>query len=786
MVVSNSANTFTFTGGPIASPGGILKTSSGSLIFSNDNTGVSGGVQIKGSGVVRFGINTALGPAGATLIDSGSSIELAFASFGGSSSAGDLSRVNPASRGALIFAAAPQTANINLSGYSSRLCLGSSVFGTGGGLAYSGVLIPSGSAYVLGGGGGELALSTALTDGEMARSLVVCGVPTNRSNSNVSTIALSASNTFSGTIRILPSALLRLAGPSGSALSCPLITVEEGGILLLDPGLKVFGWGNDAAVPVGNNTNRLGDDATVHLRGGTFFLFGHCNNGTVEKIGTLEVGFGHSILNPRYFDHRPYVGEEIGSVNVAMNGLGFDTHSTLTGTQSCELVFSRLSRNAGDGGHLVIRGQNLGGTGTAGVTRVTFLEAPEMIGGGGAAGSPLLSIVPFLYFRGHNNSGNSLITHGPQGLRALDTNTEFAPLGPLIGTVSSNNAIIADTTNCAYTISADTAVNSLFIAASGQNTTINSSGGARIILRSGVLMIQIQAPSDGGTWTMSAPVDFNGREGHIYYFGRSFYAVNNTSVYSNTDTNGLTITAVIGTFVSPMPWGGSATFSGPLTINRGSVKTTASEVIPDSSPVRVRSGAQLIIGAGRTETIAGLSGRGVLAFENTSSALVIGSSPSAAGGVVMGGQAILEPADGETPGRLIFSGLGAGGLRLRGGCFRVRIRDPLEYSCISTPAVNVVLSDPANGYPGAGLTLTLDSAPAEGDAYLIVDVAGSTPVSGRFNVPEGNGTRISALYDGVRYGFEILYNTSEGGGDGNDIALRCTGKIPGGTIVFIR
>lgn len=786
MVVSNNANTFTFTGGPIASPGCIRKTGGGTAVFSTDNTGVSGGIIVADTGTVRFTTGVALGHSGSLLLGPLSPAEISFADFGGDTSGGDMGRVSALSRGGLLLATTPQTANLDFRRFPSLLRLGSTIFGTGGGMLCTGTINPSEGGYSFGGGGGECAIGGILSDGERPAALTVYGSPNTRPNCTVSTIALRSENTFSGPIMIRSRAFLRLGGSSGSAIASPLIAVEKDGLLSLDPGLRVYGWGDDGCVPAGNNTNRLGDSATVSLRGGIFFFIGHSNLGTIEKIGALEVGPGHSVLDLRYrLDDRLYF-DYAASTLASMNGFQFTGHSSLTGTQSCELTFGSLTRQAGQGGHLVVRGQNLGSAATAGCTRVKFLTPPDLVGGGGPPGSPLVSIIPCLYSGGYGNAGNSLVTYDANGIRALNTNTEFAALADLVGTASSSNAIVADAANCVYTISSDTAVNSLFIAASGQNTTISSSGGARIILRSGVLMIQIQAPSDGGTWTMSAPVDFNGREGHIYYFGRSFYAVNNTSVYSNTDTNGLTITAVIGTYVGPMPWGGSATFSGPLTINRGSVKTTASEVIPDSSPVRVRSGAQLIIGAGRTETIAGLSGRGVLAFEDASPALVIGSSPSAAGGVVMGGQAILEPADGETPGRLIFSGLGAGGLRLRGGCFRVRIRDPLEYSCISTPAVNVVLSDPANGYPGAGLTLTLDSAPAEGDAYLIVDVAGSTPVSGRFNVPEGNGTRISALYDGVRYGFEILYNTSEGGGDGNDIALRCTGKIPGGTVVFIR
>ena len=125
------------------------------------------------------------------------------------------------------------------------------------------------------------------------------------------------------------------------------------------------------------------------------------------------------------------------------------------------------------------------------------------------------------------------------------------------------------------------------------------------------------------------------------------------------------------------------------------------------------------------------------------------------------------------------------GFRLRGGAVRIRIRNILEHSSLKIPATELVISDPANGYAGTVMAVTLDGEPENGDVLKIVDVGGSTPVRGHFSVPEGNGTRVTALYNGQRYGFDILYNTSEGGGDGNDIALACTGRIPCGTEVII-
>ncbi|MEK7271017.1 MAG: hypothetical protein AAB215_08785, partial [Planctomycetota bacterium] len=568
-------------------------------------------------------------------------------------------------------------------------------------------------------------------------------------------------------------AYLRLAGPAGCATSSVAFIVERDGLLGLDPGMRVFGWGDDASVAFGNHNDRLGDDKEVRLRGGTFFFYGNGDTGTAETIGKLTVQAGHSLVDARYNAYNPYVGDVDSSTYwVRMGNLSFMQHSSLSGNQAAEVTFGQLVRD-GENGHLLIRGQNLGVAGATGASRIKFTAAPAMIGGGGGAGSTTISIVPFAYSGGNGNSGNSMVTHDANGLRALNAGAEFAALS--IGASNDNNVVVNDSTNATHTIASDTTMNSLFLACSGQNTTINSSGGGKLILKSGVLMIQIQAPTDGGTWTMSAPVDFNGREGNIYYFGRTFYAVNNNSAYSNTGTNGLTITDVIGMFVQPMYLGGASTYGGPTTINRGTVQTTASEVIPDTSDLRVRNGAQLTVGNNRTETVASLAGNGTVSLETGTSRLLIGSGSTVAGAVILnGGSAIIAPGDGY-PGTLTISG--ASEVRLRSGDVRIDVDSPVEFGSIAAGASAVVLSDPGNGYAGSRLRLNLNYAPMLGDAYKIVDVAGATAVSGKFS----NGEGIKGYFGSRTYLFEILYNSSLAGGDGNDIVLRAA-AIVGGTV----
>ena len=78
--------------------------------------------------------------------------------------------------------------------------------------------------------------------------------------------------------------------------------------------------------------------------------------------------------------------------------------------------------------------------------------------------------------------------------------------------------------------------------------------------------------------------------------------------------------------------------------------------------------------------------------------------------------------------------------------------------------------------------VALNYVPAVGDLFKILDVGGATAIAGKFS----NGDLLRAVMNDNQYGFDILYNSALGGGDGNDVVLRCTGKIPKGTVIVIR
>ena len=276
---------------------------------------------------------------------------------------------------------------------------------------------------------------------------------------------------------------------------------------MLDPGIKILGWGDDASTAAGNNNDRVGDDKAIAMRGGNLFLLGNPATGTSETVGTLAIGAGHSVIDVRYSDHtKPYVGPAIGNW-ISLSNYQFERRSTLSGTNAAELVFGSINRGA-DNGQIAIRGQSLGVAGGASASRIMVTAAPLLIGGDG---STLLNqkIVPYLYTGGDLQTGNSLVTwDATKGLRALDTTTEFDAFS--VGAFTTNNTKITAVTTAVTTA---TTVNSLMIVISGGAQTV--SGTAPITVTSGVVMIQGDA-GDGWGYNLSAPLDFAGNEGHIY------------------------------------------------------------------------------------------------------------------------------------------------------------------------------------------------------------------------------------------------------------------------------
>lgn len=272
-----------------------------------------------------------------------------------------------------------------------------------------------------------------------------------------------------------------------SSSSVSLLTLNGNGSIATSSSYDIAGTLNlDSSTT--NNSNRLSDTAGITMRGATLTLTGNAAAATAETAGALTLGNG------------------INTITVTPNA-----------AQSASLNFSGITRS--NNSTLFVRGTNLGAAAGAGVAQITSATSPgTLIGGGGAAGSTNISILPWAVGNttatGLNNS--SFVTFdATNGLRPLAT-AEYATLTS--GESDNNNTRLT----AATAISAATTVNSVLVAGAG--TLLSGTGGLNIT--SGALMY---APSATTAGTISANVNFGGAEG----------------VITNTASGGLTMSGVL-------------------------------------------------------------------------------------------------------------------------------------------------------------------------------------------------------------------------------------------------
>lgn len=763
----------------------FVVSSSGRLRLSGGNSGATGGMTISGGsagGFVLFDSAASLGGVGNTITVARD----AQAGLGFNATQADLNRF-AGSSGLLAFAnvfpldhawgygfssPASPAANLNLTGFNEYVRIGAwMAVAFGASTTISGTFTPPSNTFRFGGGGGRLTVNSVLADGAAARAVEISG--TESMVGALSLVALTQPNTYTGATEVR-NGVLRLAGTSGSALNTSAFNIRYNAFLELDAGLAHFGWNNETGPVVGNNNNRVADTTAVNLYGGKLNFFGNPDTGTTETIGALNVNSGLAVLDARW---------KAGSISY---DTGASMMSDRGGSGTGAAVLTAQSLNLNNGAQLWLRGVNVGVAG-ASATRVMFSTTPTMVGGGGGAGSTTISIIPGVF----KTTGLSVtpgvqdwVTYdGTVGLRALSSGAgEYSTLS--VGENADSNAFYS-ATGAAPTlnISSATTVNSLKLQNNSSSGAMTISGTGPLTLKSGNLLFEHPGGNQNST-TLSVPLDFNGKAGHVFWVQNVFNSYYLNSVMSNTGGNGVSLIAFnTGSFMNEVGIGGNSTYTGPTAINAGYWFTSgSSERIPNASDLAVRSGARLTVGSGLTETVASLSGAGTLAFGSTASRLILGSGSGVAGAVTLeGASAYLAPGDLGT-GTLTLSGLLASdGVRLRSGELRIDLNSAQNYDVLSVGSTKVTISDAGNGYAGSTLVLTLGYAPPAGDLFKIVDVAGATAIVGKFS----NGDYVKASYGGRDYGFDILYNSALGGGDGNDVVLRSTGKIAVGSVLVI-
>jgi autotransporter-associated beta strand protein len=366
---------------------------------------------------------------------------------------------------------------------------------------------------------------------------------------------LTADNTYSGTTTILNGRLV-LGGPGladAAARSSAGVIVRND---WSDPGIPLDTQFSPAPTDknyaefviqdFAPNTNRLGD-VDVTLAQGKFAYLGQDAGASSESFRNLTLERGANTL-----EVTTPVSSSTTSATLSMTG-GFDRQNRAT----LRVIATGLGNP--DGGDF---------------TRVLAASPPALVGGGGAAGSTNISIVPWAF---HSTGPDvtpvrNFLTYGPTGLRPLAASEYVVSLtaeGDL------NNVRITSTST---TLGQNQTINALFydntangtITLTGQTLTVNSGA---ILSTSGNLTF------DGGT------VAFGSAEGIIHSTDYSNVTINSAI----SGSGGLT--SHVG-FGSTLTLNGINTYTGPTTINSGHVAfNSAASFGSGGDPIRFHFGA---------------------------------------------------------------------------------------------------------------------------------------------------------------------------------------------------
>jgi fibronectin-binding autotransporter adhesin len=424
---------------------------------------------------------------------------------------------------------------------------GDSTFGTAG--AGNGISMDGGAIFnnltggwtssrdiALGAGGGTIYTNTAATlNGVISGS----GSFNNAGFAAVS-LTLTGINTYTGaTINAQNVSSMILSGTGSIAQSSSYDLM--GSLALTNTGTNV--------------TDRLSDTAAMTLRGLNFVDTGNAAATSSETIGAVTLA---SSLNTFLVTPGAGAGNSV-------------TMASLTRTNNSTVGF---------------RGTGLGGTPGSGVANINSTAAPALIGGGGAAGSTTISILPWAY--GNSSSatantaaglvGSSFVTNGVNGFRPLAT-AEYAAA---FGGNATDNVRLTATTAAGAGVTANSVLFAPAAAATLSGGTINITSGAFLY-----------SPTADATGTVSATLDFGSAEG----------VITNTSALILSGvlmgSNGVTYTtasAPSSPVVSTITLSGASTYTGNTTINSGTIGLSGTVAAAGSSSVFGNSGTIVLAG----------------------------------------------------------------------------------------------------------------------------------------------------------------------------------------------
>ena len=497
----------------------LIKTGAGTLVLGATNT-YSGATTIS-NGTLRFNANNATGggavvlsaDAGATAIWdlNGFDASIGTLTIGGSTS--DAASVNQISTGA------------------GTLTLGGNLTVTSTG-DWTTAAVITGKIDLGSANRTFVVNNSAGTEVDLYVDAVISG-GFQLSKNNAGTMLLVHANTYTGNT-VINGGVFRLSG-LGSVLTSPQVTVAS------SDGTLEIGTHADTVFAM----DRIGDSNQLELQDAGEAVFFGANdtvNTTTETLGILDSNTGHNVVTLN-----PISG---GQIEI------FTSNITSTG-----------------GGTFLIRGPGLGQAAAADTSRIfttTPFAGADFIGGGGAAASTNISIIPWIVGNGNGvtGSGENFVTYDANGLRPLVVGEYATSISE--GVTSDNNVLLSGATSVDYRAG----VNALRMD-TGSSLTLNN--GRVFEITSGAFLDNSAAgvTIDGGT------LEFGTQRAIFYLAGADPATAITTTISSgmrNTGANGgLILTASNND--SELILNGASGITGNIYINRGILRLDSDQAL---------------------------------------------------------------------------------------------------------------------------------------------------------------------------------------------------------------
>ena len=597
--------------GVISGAGTVTKIGAGALTLTGTNT-YSGGTVINGGNLV-FSSTSALPTTGAILISAQAALNVtgAYTTVAAWLSSG---RISTASTGALALVANNSEA-ISMGSYAG-LSLGAA-----GSYTYSGMLTSTGTTYHLGGGGGTLTVSSALSG---ARDLIIQG-----------NVALTGTNTYSG-VTTISAGTLQLGNGTSSNGSVAGNIVDNASLVFANPNAQTYsGAISGSGTMTKSGTGVLTLTGTNTYTGGTtiqdgavlsFASGGLGTSGTITFVGTSTLQWASG--NAQDVSSRLVIGNGVnarldtGSNTVTLaTGFGGSSSGSLTKTGSGTLVLTGANTYTGittiSAGTLQLgNGSTSNGSVVGGIANNSNLvfanPNDQTLSGGGIYGTGSVTKI----------GTGTLIIAGAATWTGGTTISEGTLQGASGGgnIVDNGNLVVSGSLTMTY---------SGVISGTG---TVTKSGAGTLILTGANTYTGVTTVSEG-TLQLGDGNGSNGSvAGDIVDNASVVFAIPNAQTYSGVISGSGTVTKGsygYGTLILT----GANTYTGVTTINAGTLQLGdgVSRNGSVASNIVIATNAKLIFANPNTQTYGGvisgaISGSGSLTKSGAGTLILTGAN----------------------------------------------------------------------------------------------------------------------------------------------------------------